>query len=566
MAITIKIVQKTSDYELSLRSIRFHDLAGAPVVKTNGDISPYMAPSGPWNAFRTSQSHNEHVGGEGWNAFDQLVDFQCGYWGKRLRPRGGVKFVPSDKWRYWHNFYHQRYDSLYLGSPDSFKTYGSVPGGKGLNTYSGGTSAVALATYLPLTRMIGLSSNGYDPNRLDEWSIVRSFPSNLNEASRKQFSLTLNANHHHWFYDKFGKDRSADLGTLIATSPELIGLFYKLKDILLNLKNPINLLKRKQTSPLELFNALREIAGLWLTYSFGIKPLVKDVGELIEFFTHNIDDFGTIHSVKFDAGMKYPAREVKIGYGTQRYGCKPALYQFSSQREVNRTYCKVTTDGISGNRFADLFQYYDVSDADEPGSDYDLHDHMKCVYTRKASHEYLVRSNPNYIFTQLGLNNPAMWAWELIPFSFVVDYVAKIGDYIENRNALAGLEILASLHSIEEEWTAQSRWSSARCVQYNRVTGHETDGVLIRDPSSFQYNAPYSSGTLAIPRAEVEWAEGVDLSESFNGGKASNALATSILLLDMASTVKQAKAALVSASSLLPNKMQRQVRKLISVL
>lgn len=41
---------------------------------------------------------------------------------------------------------------------------------------------------------------------------------------------------------------------------------------------------------------------------------------------------------------------------------------------------------------------------------------------------------------QLGLTNPVEWIWELIPYSFVVDWFAGVGDYIGQLAAFEGLQ------------------------------------------------------------------------------------------------------------------------------
>lgn len=49
--------------------------------------------------------------------------------------------------------------------------------------------------------------------------------------------------------------------------------------------------------------------------------------------------------------------------------------------------------------------------------------------------------NPNlYLLQKLGLLNPASIAWELVPFSFMVDWFGNIGDVIDEWTAYAGLE------------------------------------------------------------------------------------------------------------------------------
>ncbi len=51
-------------------------------------------------------------------------------------------------------------------------------------------------------------------------------------------------------------------------------------------------------------------------------------------------------------------------------------------------------------------------------------------------------SNPNlYLANNLGLANPAIVVWELIPFSFVVDWFVTVGQFLENGSAWLGLTV-----------------------------------------------------------------------------------------------------------------------------
>ena len=45
------------------------------------------------------------------------------------------------------------------------------------------------------------------------------------------------------------------------------------------------------------------------------------------------------------------------------------------------------------------------------------------------------------ILGQLGFDNPALIAYELMPYSFVVDWFYNIGDYLQSQTALAGLSL-----------------------------------------------------------------------------------------------------------------------------
>lgn len=59
--------------------------------------------------------------------------------------------------------------------------------------------------------------------------------------------------------------------------------------------------------------------------------------------------------------------------------------------------------------------------------------------------------NPNsYLASQLGLLNPLSVGWELIPFSWVVDYFLNVSDVLKQLNAHVGLSLT------DQQWTYQS--------------------------------------------------------------------------------------------------------------
>lgn len=50
--------------------------------------------------------------------------------------------------------------------------------------------------------------------------------------------------------------------------------------------------------------------------------------------------------------------------------------------------------------------------------------------------------NPNlYLASQMGLINPASVAWEIVPFSFMVDWVADVGSFLDSFSDFAGLSV-----------------------------------------------------------------------------------------------------------------------------
>lgn len=57
-------------------------------------------------------------------------------------------------------------------------------------------------------------------------------------------------------------------------------------------------------------------------------------------------------------------------------------------------------------------------------------------------------SNPNlWLANQLGLVNPALVAWELVPFSFVVDWFVNVGDFLSGFSDTWGLTVTKQSHS-----------------------------------------------------------------------------------------------------------------------
>lgn len=53
--------------------------------------------------------------------------------------------------------------------------------------------------------------------------------------------------------------------------------------------------------------------------------------------------------------------------------------------------------------------------------------------------------------SQLGLTDPAVVLWELVPWSFAVDWILPIGDYLSQLNMFQGLRVEASSLTIRQE-------------------------------------------------------------------------------------------------------------------
>lgn len=64
---------------------------------------------------------------------------------------------------------------------------------------------------------------------------------------------------------------------------------------------------------------------------------------------------------------------------------------------------------------------------------------------------WLELTSPHFSATQqLGITNPLLYAWEVIPFSFVFDWFISVGDYLTGLTALNGVNVKKAMVSIAE--------------------------------------------------------------------------------------------------------------------
>lgn len=66
------------------------------------------------------------------------------------------------------------------------------------------------------------------------------------------------------------------------------------------------------------------------------------------------------------------------------------------------------------------------------------------------------------VYTRLGFGNPVALAWELIPYSFVVDWALPIGDYLNNQDAFAGFELEFVTKTVFIKWDIIFNRSASR--------------------------------------------------------------------------------------------------------
>jgi hypothetical protein len=147
----------------------------------------------------------------------------------------------------------------------------------------------------------------------------------------------------------------------------------------------------------------RDFAGNWLEYRYGWGPLYYTV-------------YGVMQQTYDSMKNQEPVHEVRK---TRAY----ALPTYVSGVTYN-----ITTSGASGDY---LGSYFTRSRRDK----------ATLYSVRKA---YYRVHNPSLASsTSMGLTNPALVAWELVPLSFVVDWFVNVSDCLEQFDAWAGKTYLS---------------------------------------------------------------------------------------------------------------------------
>lgn len=200
-------------------------------------------------------------------------------------------------------------------------------------------------------------------------------------------------------------------------------------------------------------NRGKAIADYWLEYSYGWKPLADD-----------------IHTTSQVLQQQFAKRHLIEGTGTR---------------------------SVSGSVEFDW------------GST-----HQKAVWkcSSKTVNKGLLWSDTAYRMSQLGVTNPASVAWELVPFSFVVDWFIPVGNTLSACMAGFGLTFVGGYSSIRAEYELEIVHKSGRLDSWTVV---EDPGLYREGELQF-----WRKAFTAFPRARF-YAD----STPYSTPRAANALA-----------------------------------------
>lgn len=195
----------------------------------------------------------------------------------------------------------------------------------------------------------------------------------------------------------------------------------------------------------------KDVAGRWLELQYGWKPLISDVYE----------------SAKAYEALTSPPRVSRISVSIRKStpfdsSASPSLFAFKGTIE----------------------------------------ERMRIIYEMTE-----VMSAPR----SLGLLNPASVAWELIPYSFVVDWFLPIGTYLENLNVIPTLQ--------GRFLTTTTKRFSSSAVWAGNYSGYTFSPYPLAQYSFYSMSRRPST-SLAVPKPQFE-----SLSDAMSPSRIWNALA-----------------------------------------
>lgn len=82
---------------------------------------------------------------------------------------------------------------------------------------------------------------------------------------------------------------------------------------------------------------------------------------------------------------------------------------------------------------------------------------LKGTFRQRATIYYDMDPN-SYLSESFDFGNPLEWAWELIPFSFVIDWAIPIGSFLGQIDALTGISNLRGVVTTKCEQRYSARW------------------------------------------------------------------------------------------------------------
>ena len=219
--------------------------------------------------------------------------------------------------------------------------------------------------------------------------------------------------------DKIRSD--AGVGQNLAEYKQTLGLLHGAIDVI---KSPLKTFAKavqswfRRNKDATIRTPLKQMGDAWLIWHFGVEPLIKDLHAVME----------------------------------------------RLESSANFTWTRYTASSRGQKRFQ-----YNVEKAPDKWF-------MDETYMGQYRYSLEVRyTNPNLaLMNDFGVVNPASLAWELVPFSFVIDWFYPVGSYLNSFTDLLGYETRNPSSTFKLTWLAQQGF-----VYYEGFSPGKTNGVRI---------------------------------------------------------------------------------------
>lgn len=195
-------------------------------------------------------------------------------------------------------------------------------------------------------------------------------------------------------------DGKISVGLAVAESKLTLALLVELVTKLVKVIRAVRRGRWSEAGKILGYRTWKDTKGLsdsWLQYQYGLKPLISDI-------------YGAQEQLK--AGFREKEQTFKVSRQLR-------------QALVPQDFVVPATDPDIWTNDAKFIAN---------GKAFEI---IKFVYFMKVSDASL------HALAQLGLVNPAVIAWELVPFSFVIDWLLPIGNFLDGATATLGTTFIA---------------------------------------------------------------------------------------------------------------------------
>ncbi len=202
----------------------------------------------------------------------------------------------------------------------------------------------------------------------------------------------------------------------------------------------------------KLFKALQQppnkmskaVANRWLEIQYGIRPLMSDVHGSAEALAKALDE---------------------------------GVFMYQSVKRVEKSFVPTSYAFLNGG--------------------------TTHVVSQRVTARYRISSAAVKQLSEVGITNPALLAWEIIPYSFVIDWFVPVGNWLASIDALAGVSNLVVNRSYESVATTQ-------------VTGKSADFVMVPFGLSTEIRSERLAPSSSIGFPRLEYKPSLSLTKVLN--------------------------------------------------